>query len=102
MQLTLSETQSMLQDTANRLLRDRHSFEQRKKILAGQGESLWNAFAELGLLGIEIGEDCGGAAGSFADLAVVLEAMGRHLGTGDIYAVKYLLSWRSWLAARAR
>ena len=41
MQLTLSETQSMLQDTANRLLRDRHSFEQRKKILAGQSESLW-------------------------------------------------------------
>src|SRR6516165_11345305 len=69
----------MLQDTANRLLRDRHSFEQRKKILAGQSESLWNAFAELGLLGIEISEDCGGAAGSFADLAVVLEAMGRHL-----------------------
>jgi alkylation response protein AidB-like acyl-CoA dehydrogenase len=78
-QLTLSETQTMLQDTANRFLRDRHSFEQRKKIVAGQGESLWNAFAELGLLGIEIGEECGGAAGSFADLAVVLEAMGRHL-----------------------
>ena len=79
MQLTLSETQTMLQDTANRLLRDRYSFEHRKKILAGQGEGLWNAFAELGLLGIEISEDCGGAAGSFADLAVVLEAMGRHL-----------------------
>jgi alkylation response protein AidB-like acyl-CoA dehydrogenase len=78
-QLTLSETHTLLQDTANRLLRDRHSFEQRKKILAGQGESLWNAFAELGLLGVEIGEDCGGAAGSFADLAVVLEEMGRHL-----------------------
>lgn len=79
MQLTLSEAQTMLQDTANRLLRDHHSFEHRKKILAGQGEGLWNAFAELGLLGIEIGEDCGGAAGSFADLAVVLEATGRHL-----------------------
>jgi alkylation response protein AidB-like acyl-CoA dehydrogenase len=78
-QLTLSETQTMLQDTANRLLRDRYSFEHRKKILAGHGESLWNAFGELGLLGIEIGEDCGGAAGSFSDLAVVLEAMGRHL-----------------------
>src|SRR5580704_5990686 len=69
----------MLQDTANRLLRDSYSFEHRKKILAGHGESLWNAFGELGLLGIEIGEDCGGAAGSFSDLAVVLEAMGRHL-----------------------
>jgi alkylation response protein AidB-like acyl-CoA dehydrogenase len=78
-QLTLSETQTMLQDTANRLLRDRYSFEHRKKILAGHGEGLWNAFAELGLLGIEIDEDCGGAAGSFADLAVVLEAIGRHL-----------------------
>ena len=79
MQLTLSETQTMLQDTANRLLRDRYSFEHRNKVLAGHGESFWNAFAELGLLGIEIGEDCGGAAGSFTDVAVVLEAMGRHL-----------------------
>jgi alkylation response protein AidB-like acyl-CoA dehydrogenase len=78
-QLTLSETQTLLQDTANRLLRDRYSFEHRKKILAGHGEGVWNAFAELGLLGIEIDEDCGGAAGSFPDLAVVLEAMGRHL-----------------------
>jgi alkylation response protein AidB-like acyl-CoA dehydrogenase len=78
-QLTLSETQTMLQDTANRLLRDRYSFERRKKILAGEGEGPWQAFAELGLLGIEINEDCGGAAGSFPDLAVVLEAMGRHL-----------------------
>jgi alkylation response protein AidB-like acyl-CoA dehydrogenase len=78
-QLALSETQTMLQDTANRLLRDRHSFEQRNKILAGHAGGLWNEFAELGLLGVEIGGDCGGADGSFADLAVVLEAMGRHL-----------------------
>jgi alkylation response protein AidB-like acyl-CoA dehydrogenase len=78
-QLTLNETQTMLQDTANRLLRDRHSFEQRNKMLAGHAPGLWNDFAELGLLGIEISEDCGGADGSFADLAVVLEATGRHL-----------------------
>ena len=82
MDFKLTETQALLQDTANRLVRERYSFEERKKILAHDGvlnASLWREFAELGLLGVEIDEDCGGSGGSFADLAVVLEAFGRGL-----------------------
>ena len=82
MDFTLTETQTLLQDTANRLVRERYSFEERKKIVAGPGahsQALWAYFAELGLLGVEIDEDCGGSGGSFADLAVVLEAFGRGL-----------------------
>ena len=82
MDFKLTETQTLLQDTANRLVRERYSFEERKKILAeGSGCSapLWREFAELGLLGVEIDEECGGSGGDFADLAVVLEAFGRGL-----------------------
>ena len=82
MDFTLTETQTLLQDTANRLVRERYSFEDRKKIVAGErsySQALWAEFAELGLLGVEIDEDCGGSGGSFADLAVVLEAFGRGL-----------------------
>jgi alkylation response protein AidB-like acyl-CoA dehydrogenase len=82
MDFTLSETQLLLQETANRLVRDRYGFEERKKIIAqpdGFSPQLWNEYAELGLLGIEIGEDYGGSGGTFQDLAVVLEAFGRGL-----------------------
>ncbi len=82
MDFKLTETQTLLQDTANRLVRERYTFEERKKIVAGESsysQALWNEFAELGLLGVEIDEDCGGIGGSFADLAIVLEAFGRGL-----------------------
>ena len=82
MDFTPTETQTLLQDAANRLVRERYAFAERKKIIAGDGahsQALWADFAELGLLGVEIDEDCGGSGGSFADLAVVLEAFGRGL-----------------------
>ncbi len=82
MDFKLTEIQSLLQDTASRLVRERYSFEDRKKLIAGDrvhSQALWSEFAELGLLGVEIDEDCGGSGGSFADLAVVLEAFGRGL-----------------------
>jgi alkylation response protein AidB-like acyl-CoA dehydrogenase len=82
MDFALTETQHLLQDTANRLVRERYSFEQRKQILAsptGGSPELWASFAELGLLGIEIEERFGGSGGDFHDLAVVLDAFGRGL-----------------------
>lgn len=84
MDFKLTEIQTLLQDTANRLVRERYSFEERKKHLASDSacsDALWASFAELGLLGVEIDEDYGGSGGSFADLAVVLEAFGRGLVT---------------------
>ena len=73
MDFNLTETQTLLQDTANRLVRERYSFEERKKIVGGDGahaQALWAEFAKLGLLGVEIDEDCGGSGGTFEDLAV--------------------------------
>ncbi|MBM3607858.1 MAG: pimeloyl-CoA dehydrogenase small subunit [Alphaproteobacteria bacterium] len=82
MEFKLTETQSLLQETALRLMREKYSFEQRKQILGsakGWSQALWKEYAELGLLGVEIDEEFGGSSGSFGDLAVVLEAFGRGL-----------------------
>lgn len=82
MEFALTDTQQMLQDTARKLVRDRYGFENRKAITAsaaGYSPELWKEYADLGLLGLEIGEDHGGSGGSFEDLAVVLEAFGRGL-----------------------
>jgi alkylation response protein AidB-like acyl-CoA dehydrogenase len=82
MNFDLTDTQRMLQDTAARLVRERYSFEERGRILAGPegfSREIWALFAELGLLGIEIAEEYGGIGGDFQDLAIVLDAFGRGL-----------------------
>ena len=82
MDFTLSETQRMLAETTDRLMRERYGFEERKKILAGPdgfSRALWATFAELGLTGLGIDEEYGGLNGTMGDLAVVAEAFGRAL-----------------------
>lgn len=82
MEFTDSETQSLLRDMADRLMREKYEFEARRKIVAtpgGWSKALWKEYGELGLLGVDAAEEHGGSGGSFADLAVVLEAFGRGL-----------------------
>ncbi len=82
MDFSLNETQQLLQDSTVRLIRDRYTFEQRKQFIAqpsGYSQAMWSAFAELGLLGIEIAEQHGGSGGTFNDLSVVLQAFGAGL-----------------------
>lgn len=58
--------------------------------LAGKGAgdpAVWARLSgEIGLTGIVVPEDEGGAGGSLVDLAVVLEAAGRHLSTQPLLA----------------
>jgi alkylation response protein AidB-like acyl-CoA dehydrogenase len=82
MDFTLSETQRLLADTTERLVRERYGFEERRKILAGPdgfSRPLWATFAELGLTGLGIAEAHGGLGGGTAEIAVVAEAFGRAL-----------------------
>lgn len=77
-----TETQTLLRDTAMRLMREKYDFEARKKIVAspqGWSAAMWQEFASLGLLGVDASEEQGGSGGTFADLAVVLESFGRAL-----------------------
>jgi len=82
MDFNLTDTQQMLHDTANRLIRERYGFEERGRILRsadGFSRTMWATFAELGLLGIEVAEEHGGIGGTFHDVAIVAEAFGRGL-----------------------
>ena len=84
MQLILTEDQELLAKTAAdwvhekspvariRELRDRNDAD-------GFSRTLWKEMAELGWVGIPFPEAMGGADMGVAELAVILEALGRHL-----------------------
>jgi alkylation response protein AidB-like acyl-CoA dehydrogenase len=57
---------------------------------AAHAPALWQHLADLGLLGILVPEDCGGQGGSFLDLVVVLEEMGKSLLPGPFFATTVL------------
>lgn len=84
MQLVLSEDQELLAKTAADWVRE-HSPVKRVRDLRDAGDPLgfsrahWKQMAELGWVGIPFAEEYGGAGMGFADLAVVLEALGRTL-----------------------
>jgi len=83
-QLVLSEDQELLAKTALDFARE-HSPVSRVRALrdgsdpTGFSRALWKQMAELGWVGILIPESHGGAGMGLADLAVVLEALGRTL-----------------------
>lgn len=84
MQLILTEDQELLAKTASdwvaekspvkrvRELRDRNDPD-------GFSRALWKEMAELGWVGIPFPESYGGAGMGLAELAVILEPLGRHL-----------------------
>jgi alkylation response protein AidB-like acyl-CoA dehydrogenase len=83
-QLVPTEDQELLAKTALDFVRE-HSPVSRVRALrdardpVGFSPPLWRQMAELGWVGIPIPEAYGGAGLGLADLAVVLEALGRHL-----------------------
>ncbi|UCE85948.1 MAG: acyl-CoA dehydrogenase family protein [Deltaproteobacteria bacterium] len=84
MQLVLNEDQELLAKIAADFVRE-HSPVSRVRALrdakdpVGFSRELWKQMAELGWLGIPYPESMGGAGLGFAELAVVLEALGRTL-----------------------
>jgi alkylation response protein AidB-like acyl-CoA dehydrogenase len=84
MQLALTEDQELIAKTA-RDFADEQSPVSRMRSLRDSGDpigystKLWSDMAELGWLGIPFPESLGGAGMGFAELALVLEAMGRNL-----------------------
>jgi alkylation response protein AidB-like acyl-CoA dehydrogenase len=83
-ELVLTEDQELLAKTAMDFVRQ-HSPVKRMRALrdaqdpAGFSPALWKQMAELGWVGTLIPEAYGGAGMGLADLAVVLEALGRTL-----------------------
>lgn len=68
----------MLLDSVQRFVKDNYALAQREKIRTTDGDH-WSTYAELGWLGIGIPEEYGGNGRSFADIAIISEALGQGL-----------------------
>src|SRR5262249_54987095 len=80
MDLSLSDEQKQLQDAAERFVRDKYAFENRRKIAATEKGFLpenWAQMAELGWLGMAFSEDDGGYGGGPIETKIVMEPFGK-------------------------
>ena len=82
MNFDLSEEQQLLADSLKRYLANEYSIDARAKIVAsstGWSDTVWAAFAEMGLLGVPFAEEHGGFGGTAVDVMLVMEAIGEGL-----------------------
>ena len=83
MALVLTEDQELLAQTARDFVRTNSPLSRLRALRDGQemgfSPNMWQEMAQLGWAGILIPEEYGGAGMGLADLAVVLEAVGRNL-----------------------
>jgi alkylation response protein AidB-like acyl-CoA dehydrogenase len=83
MSFAFNDEQEQLRETVRRFL-ERHSPETEVRRLMdtedGNDPAVWNQMAsQLGLQGLAIAEEFGGSGGTFVELGIVLEQMGRTL-----------------------
>lgn len=81
MDFSYSSDQQMLRDSVQRYLQDQYSYTRRDKILRSGGYSaeVWRDFASFGWLGAGLPEDAAGYGGGAEEVAILAEAMGRHV-----------------------
>jgi len=82
MNFDLSDEQQLLADSLKKYLTNEYSIDARAKIVAsptGWSETVWAAFAEMGLLGVPFPEEHGGFGGTAVDVMLVMEAIGEGL-----------------------
>lgn len=82
MDLSFSSEQNMLRDSASRFLANECPFEKVKELeesAEGYSPDLWKQVAELGWLGMAFPEEHGGFGGTFMDLVVIQEEIGKTL-----------------------
>jgi alkylation response protein AidB-like acyl-CoA dehydrogenase len=81
MNFDYNEEQQLLADSVRRYLADKYQFEQRQKVVRGEGWSAeaWAQFAQLGLAGLPVSAEHGGFGGGAVDLMGVMEAFGEAL-----------------------
>ena len=93
MYLGLNETQQMLKSTTREFLAREcphtlvRAVEEDER---GYSTQLWQQMVELGWMGLAFPEEHGGSGGSFLDLAVLLQEMGRALVPGPFFATVVL------------
>jgi len=80
--LELDEDQQLLVDAVRRFVQHDYGFEARREVLRspeGSSEAVWRTLAEIGLTGLLIGPEHGGAGGGVVDLMGVMEVFGEAL-----------------------
>ena len=80
----MTEDQTLLQDAAERYLRDSYDFNQRReRIAAGvySNPDQWQAFAEMGWLALPVAEEFGGLGMGTREMAILAELCGQFLVT---------------------
>jgi pimeloyl-CoA dehydrogenase small subunit len=82
MDFELSEEQRLLQESVGRMLAGAYDRGKRKRYAgepSGFSRTLWQKYAELGLLGLPFDEQHGGIGGSAVETMIVMENFGRVL-----------------------
>jgi alkylation response protein AidB-like acyl-CoA dehydrogenase len=72
----------ILRDSAEKFLAERYDYRAFQEIAAseaGFSRELWAEFAQLGWLGLPFAAEDGGTGGGAVELAILMEAFGRHL-----------------------
>jgi len=78
----LTEEQKLLVDMVRDVLKDRATSERVREVMLGDDgfdEVLWTELANLGLTGLTVPEQYGGAGSTFTELSLVFEELGRRL-----------------------
>ncbi len=82
MDLTLSDEQRLLRESADRFVNENYTADHRRRTAndpLGFSADLWRQFAELGWLALPIAEADGGLGGGAVEVGILMEAFGRGL-----------------------
>jgi alkylation response protein AidB-like acyl-CoA dehydrogenase len=82
MDLTLSDEQRLLRESAERFVGETYNAEHRRRLAndpLGFSAEIWKQFAELGWLALPIPESYGGLGGGAVEIGILMEAFGRGL-----------------------
>ncbi|MFO1116248.1 MAG: acyl-CoA dehydrogenase family protein [Beijerinckiaceae bacterium] len=95
MNFDFSDEQKQLRDEARRFLSENCTPKEVRAVLEGKAKydkAIWKGLADLGLLGIAIPEEFGGAGAGRLELCVVAEELGRALAPIPYSSTVYLAS----------
>jgi alkylation response protein AidB-like acyl-CoA dehydrogenase len=82
MDITFSDEQRLLRESADRFVGETYTADHRRKTAAepnGFSPAIWKQFAELGWLALPIAEEHGGLGGGAVEIGILMEAFGRGL-----------------------
>jgi alkylation response protein AidB-like acyl-CoA dehydrogenase len=82
MDLTLSDEQRLLRESADRFVTETYDADHRRRMASeplGFSTAIWKQFADLGWLALPLPEAYGGLGGGAIDIGILMEAFGRGL-----------------------